>query len=380
MNTLTREQGPFEDTASKVDGPIKCLLCDDTSFTKVDSVRQHLLIDHGVFSNSDSFYNFAVKSNKAKPCDERSTKVKTATKKSARILGKDQLYECCLCKVTFKSFEGISIHLKTSHSWLKDMWEKYYKIIKKSHTFVTPLKRKDVHKPIADPIIGKELQPPVPSTCREFQVSNVINSSNEVHHQEASPSSSIPVGHVGLKHNVVEKGQSKMSMGVSQKSKNQSSREKITKSKVTKTLPSFSKGISNLFAKGLIPVKKFNLKANHSHKSSTLTRQASMSIVSNISNMTPSAETMVSTRSSVSGALSSVSALPSAVSATSIIEPAIGAVVSLSSPEVSSTSSGNFNRRKKGRSKKRCAEDSCEPCSIVEDCKCCKYCCNKSLK
>ena len=356
MNTNGKSSDFPEESILSADASCyKCSLCDGL-FTQFSQLRQHLLVVHGITSNSDSYYSSTIKDNVR---NITYTKKKTNSKnmKPTR-LGKNQMYECSVCKTTFRSFEGISIHLKTSHSWLKDMWEKYFKVVKKSSAFEPPLKK------------SKFIESPSYSTTFNVSQENglVHTSELEVHKCPSSFTATVLQNEKSFPY---EKINNCPSVG---SSKMFTSKPNVGKSKQSKdkSVPSFSKGLSNLFARGLIPSKKLNMKANDVatpafNTEIVLTSEISMSFTA-----PASSHTVGSSSSTVPALLSPELGRSSAVSISSHPVPA--------SSSASVASLNNSKRRKRGKGNKRCCEEDCQPCGVAENCMVCKFCCNKALK
>ena len=104
MNTNGKSSNlPQEVILSADSSCYECSLCDGP-FTQFSQLRQHLLIEHGITSNSDSYYSSTVNDNIR---NITYTKKKTNSKNKKPIrLGKNQMYKCSVCKTSFSSFEA----------------------------------------------------------------------------------------------------------------------------------------------------------------------------------------------------------------------------------------------------------------------------------
>ena len=219
----------------------KCSLCPNL-FSKAEDVENHLSEKHDVKKNFLSYYCSTVVAKKSKAQSITKEVYSTLKQKGNGTL---QL-KCSLCSLEYNSYEGMRIHVACSHKWAEQFWKNYCSVISKPvPKFIPPVKTNVV---LSD--LGDSSSPPDNSNSLVVPVGTVDFPSK----QHCSRNAEITNGHNSAEVSTTSSVDSSAVLSTSNKPAGRKPNLGKKDKKGKKT--GFSKGISNLFAQGLIPTKK----------------------------------------------------------------------------------------------------------------------------
>ena len=334
----------------------KCELCKKKYATEA-SVINHIekYHDHISPSHTQEYYSSFVATKRARAPADQTPRMNDKVN-SSQLLA----FKCGLCETYLRSSKGIAIHVEVAHGIKGDMIKEAYSVsaIPRSvlPLFVPPTK--SVPIPTFFKVESKSSSMTSPSIePQNNEESNPAELSKEIPSLASDKKASIKTHKIKSK--TAGHGQQK----------------------VKKKGVGFCKTLSNMFAKGMIPVE--NLWKNTNSPISGLKSEKSMkSSPSELSQDIPSKDIL--RKDILSQDILSEDILSKDILRKDILSKDFLTIDILSKDSLSEANRREDDykkpRNKVFRRRKSCTVETCEPCSLSADCMKCRNCLNKNLK